>query len=349
MIGERRRGLDPLELLLLVVLAVSLAGFSPPGAVVYQAEWVDAAGESVAVAEPIELVLPTFTEIAWKARVSGMLVARATVDETGTVSSVRIVKGLPLGLEERASEALRHWRFEPADQAREVAAMFEFLRLGPSAVESSATDGLRAWLQRLELLDTNVASPAGCWYFTDLDRESQRLVAGQPDAVTVFEDFTNSSNPTVALVSRLRVGEAAGRDQRWVELEKLTSNHRRAACDAGSALAQELTRDARRASPWLWLELRAAARAAGVAELPEVVWVHGDFAFGSVGERTLARRRTNVATLGALSKTSTSEFSFSTQGEFAISCGTTTRTPQFYVRTGKTWSLVCSGDPAQSG
>lgn len=59
-------------------------------------------------------VEPAFTEEAARARIRGVVVAELYIDEGGVVRAVRIVKGLPFGLDDKAVEAFGEWRFEPA-------------------------------------------------------------------------------------------------------------------------------------------------------------------------------------------------------------------------------------------
>jgi periplasmic protein TonB len=64
--------------------------------------------------ETISRVNPRYTEAARIARRQGMVIVQATIDRTGRVTDVRLVKGLGLGLDESAIKAVQQWRFKPA-------------------------------------------------------------------------------------------------------------------------------------------------------------------------------------------------------------------------------------------
>jgi TonB family protein len=57
---------------------------------------------------------PQYTEIARKARIQGVVIVQAIIDKTGAVTSVKLLKGLPMGLDEAAVEAIKRWKFKPA-------------------------------------------------------------------------------------------------------------------------------------------------------------------------------------------------------------------------------------------
>ena len=60
---------------------------------------------------------PQYTEIARKARIQGVVIVQAIIDKRGNVTSVKLLKGLPMGLDKAAVEAIKRWRFEPATLA----------------------------------------------------------------------------------------------------------------------------------------------------------------------------------------------------------------------------------------
>jgi TonB family protein len=66
----------------------------------------------------------TYTEEARKARLQGVVVLLATINEEGVVEDIEVIQGLPLGLTEQAIEALRQWTFEPATLDGEPVAVY---------------------------------------------------------------------------------------------------------------------------------------------------------------------------------------------------------------------------------
>ncbi|HEX4963935.1 MAG TPA: energy transducer TonB [Thermoanaerobaculia bacterium] len=57
---------------------------------------------------------PIYTELARRARVMGTVILEAVIDEQGNVTNVRVLKGLPMGLDRAAVEAVQTWKFKPA-------------------------------------------------------------------------------------------------------------------------------------------------------------------------------------------------------------------------------------------
>jgi len=59
-------------------------------------------------------VQPRYTETARRANVQGVVVVEAVIDEQGRVTDVRVLRGLPMGLDRAAIEAIQQWKFSPA-------------------------------------------------------------------------------------------------------------------------------------------------------------------------------------------------------------------------------------------
>jgi protein TonB len=57
---------------------------------------------------------PRYTEMARRAGLQGTVIVEAIIDESGHVTDVRILKALPLGLDQAAVEAVKSWRFRAA-------------------------------------------------------------------------------------------------------------------------------------------------------------------------------------------------------------------------------------------
>lgn len=71
-------------------------------------------GDHVTRPEKISGAAPVYTEAARKARVQGVVIIEAIIDEQGDVTKTNILKGLPLGLDQAAVEAVKTWKFKPA-------------------------------------------------------------------------------------------------------------------------------------------------------------------------------------------------------------------------------------------
>jgi protein TonB len=69
-----------------------------------------------AVLKPEVLVRtePRYTELARRARVEGVVVIQAVIDERGYVTDVQLLRGQPMGLDQAAMDAVKTWRFKPA-------------------------------------------------------------------------------------------------------------------------------------------------------------------------------------------------------------------------------------------
>jgi len=71
-------------------------------------------GEGVSRPEIISQTMPIYTELARKNRVTGTVIVEAIIDEQGNVTNTRVLKGLPMGLDQAAVDAVSAWKFKPA-------------------------------------------------------------------------------------------------------------------------------------------------------------------------------------------------------------------------------------------
>ncbi len=97
-----------LSALLFLLASVSLAQTPPPAGPPYRV------GGNVTRPEKVSGSPPEYTIEARKAQVQGVVILETVIDEKGNVTDVKILKGLPEGLDEAALEAVRTWKFSPA-------------------------------------------------------------------------------------------------------------------------------------------------------------------------------------------------------------------------------------------
>ena len=71
-------------------------------------------GGGVSAPQLIFSVEPEFSEEARKAKVAGNVLVNLYVDQNGNPSHVRVIRGVGMGLDEKAVEAVRQYRFKPA-------------------------------------------------------------------------------------------------------------------------------------------------------------------------------------------------------------------------------------------
>jgi len=70
-------------------------------------------GGGVSAPQLVIRVEPEYTEAARKAKYQGTVVLYAVVDADGKVRDLKVVRALGLGLDEKALEAVRQWKFRP--------------------------------------------------------------------------------------------------------------------------------------------------------------------------------------------------------------------------------------------
>lgn len=95
-------------ILLFLLASTSLAQTPPPDGPPYRVDG------NVTRPEKISGRPPVYTEEARKARVTGVVSLETIIDEQGNVTSVKVLEGLGMGLDEAAVEAVKAWKFKPA-------------------------------------------------------------------------------------------------------------------------------------------------------------------------------------------------------------------------------------------
>jgi periplasmic protein TonB len=66
---------------------------------------------------PLHPIQPRYTEVARRSGVQGTVIVEAIIDEKGNATNVRVLRGLPMGLERAAVEAIQQTQFKPAMMA----------------------------------------------------------------------------------------------------------------------------------------------------------------------------------------------------------------------------------------
>ena len=85
-------------------------------------------GGGVSAPQLVHKVDPEYSEQARKSKFQGAVVLSVVVQRDGTVRDIRVVRSLGLGLDEKAVEAVKQWRFRPGErngQAVDVLAQVE--------------------------------------------------------------------------------------------------------------------------------------------------------------------------------------------------------------------------------
>ncbi len=70
-------------------------------------------GGEIQAPEKLVHVNPMYPELARRARLSGIVILEATIDREGNVVNVNVLRGLGLGLDEAAVNAVSEWKYTP--------------------------------------------------------------------------------------------------------------------------------------------------------------------------------------------------------------------------------------------
>jgi TonB family protein len=88
----------------------STRGADPPNHV-YKAD-----AEGVTHALVLFQVEPEYTEQARKAKVNGVVLVQFVIDERGKPQNIQVTQGIGMGLDQKAVQAIRKWKFKPAEK-----------------------------------------------------------------------------------------------------------------------------------------------------------------------------------------------------------------------------------------
>lgn len=71
-------------------------------------------GKGVTAPEAIYSPEPTFSDEARKSKTQGTVLLMLVVGQDGRTYDIRVMQSMGMGLDEKAMEAVSHWRFRPA-------------------------------------------------------------------------------------------------------------------------------------------------------------------------------------------------------------------------------------------
>jgi len=74
----------------------------------------NSAPDCISVPQVVSSPQPTYSEEARKAKLEGTVVLVLIVDEKGNPTNVTVINGLGMGLNEKAIDAVKGWKFTPA-------------------------------------------------------------------------------------------------------------------------------------------------------------------------------------------------------------------------------------------
>ena len=71
------------------------------------------AQRSTQAPELLHRVNPEYPELARRARMEGFVILQAVIDKQGNVTDVEVLRGLGLGLDVAAMDAVKQWKYTP--------------------------------------------------------------------------------------------------------------------------------------------------------------------------------------------------------------------------------------------
>lgn len=86
-------------------------------------------GDGISLPKPIFSPNPEYSEEARRANYQGTVVLGMVVETDGLPYGIKVLRGLRYGLDEKAIEAVKKWRFEPAIKDKTAVAVYISVRV----------------------------------------------------------------------------------------------------------------------------------------------------------------------------------------------------------------------------
>jgi protein TonB len=80
-------------------------------------------GQGVSMPVPVKTVEPEYSDEGRKARVSGSVLVYAEIDSTGHPRNLKVLRGIGVGLDEKALAAVAQWLFKPGTKGGKAVAV----------------------------------------------------------------------------------------------------------------------------------------------------------------------------------------------------------------------------------
>lgn len=169
------RGILTALLFTVLIAGTALAQEAPPGTP-YRV------GGEVSRPEKVAGDPPAYTEMARQARVTGVVIVEVVIDEQGDVTSTKVLKGLPMGLDKEAVDAVQTWKFKPATLHGKAVPVYYILTIN-FQVDSDLSFG-RAWSGFLEKTP-ELAEPFRAKRYEEATALIDRWIAERPKDATL--------------------------------------------------------------------------------------------------------------------------------------------------------------------